>query len=118
VKQLALLASLLIGTAVYAHDVDPMGLEKDHFIVSSMTRAEAIALSKQARPVTIRIDDQGRAITLPSTKSRAQVAGEAREAARLGLMNYGALGPVQATAEQEQQITLAGLRASGHAAAE
>jgi hypothetical protein len=117
IMKLVLLASLLVSTSVFANDVDPNGFEKEHFN-GTMTRAEAIAQAKTARGPSIRIDDQGRAITAPSTKSRAQVAAEAREAARLGLMKYGEVGPVQTTAEQEQQIALAGLRATGHSASE
>jgi Tfp pilus assembly protein FimT len=109
-------ASLLVSSAAVAHDVDPYGFEQDHF-ASTMTRSEAIARSKLPQTVSIRIDDQGRAITAPSTLSRAQVAAETREAARLGLLRYTQLGPVQATPEQEQQIRLAGLRAVKHSAA-
>jgi len=114
-RQFVLLASLLVSTSVFANDVDPAGFEKEHFN-ASMTRADAIAQAKRALAPSIKIDDQGRAITAPSTKPRAQVAAETREAARLGLLKYGELGPAQATAEQEQQITVAGLRAIGHSA--
>jgi hypothetical protein len=51
------------------------------------------------------------------SKTRAQVAAETREAARLGLLRDSLFGPVQASVEQEQQIKLAGLRAIGHSAA-
>lgn len=115
-KLALVVASLLVSSAAVAHDVDPYGFEQDHF-TSAMTRAEAIARSKLPQTVSIRIDDQGRAVTSPSTKSRAQVAAETREAARLGLLRYTQLGPVQATVEQEQQIKLAGLRAINQSAA-
>ena len=113
-RELALLASLLVSTSVFANDVDPNSFEQQHFS-GSMTRAEAIAQGNSARPVSIKVDDQGRAITSPSTMSRAQVAAEAREAARLGLTKYGEVVAVP-TAEQERQISVAGLRAIGHSA--
>lgn len=116
-NKLVLLASLLASTTVFAHDVDPNGFEKEHF-TGSMSRAEAIAQSKKPFVTSIRIDDQGRAITAPSTRSRAQVAAETREAARLGLMRYGEQSPAQGNAEQEEQIRLAGERAIGHSASE
>jgi len=56
-------------------------------------------------------------VFVTSSKTRAQVAAETRAAARLGLLRYGVLGPVQATVEQEQQIKLAGLRAANLGAA-
>src|SRR5262249_48063648 len=47
-----------------------------------------------------------------STKTRAQVVAETREAARLGLLrSYGDQEPKVASAKEEQQIRLAGLRA-------
>jgi hypothetical protein len=113
-KLSVLLASLLLSAGAFAHDVDPYGFEKEHF-TSAVSRSEAIDRAKAKTQTSIRIDDQGRAITAPSTKSRAQVDAEMREAARLGLMRYGEVGPAPATAAQEQQINLAGQRAS-HAA--
>jgi hypothetical protein len=113
-KELALLASLLVSTSVFANDVDPNGFEQQHFS-GSMTRAEAVAQARNPTTLGIKVDDQGRVITTPSTKARAQVAAEQREAARLGLMKYGEVGPV-ATAEQERQIMVAGLRAIGQSA--
>jgi hypothetical protein len=55
-------------------------------------------------------DGQDGALVVTSTLSRAQVRAEAAEAVRLGLVNYGEHMPV-ATAEQNAQIRLAGLRA-------
>jgi hypothetical protein len=116
-KQFILLASLLASTSVFAHDVDPNGFEKEHFN-SSLSRDQAIAQSKTASAPSIRIDDQGRAITAPATKARAQVAAETLEAGRLGLMSRSdVVGAVEATPEQERQINLAGMRAIGHSAA-
>jgi len=54
--------------------------------------------------------------TAPVT-TRARVVAELREAHRLGLMNSGGEGDIKvATAEQQQLITLAGIRAVEHAA--
>ena len=115
-KRVLILASLLVSTSVFANDVDPNGFEKQHF-GSSMTRAEFLANAAAAKSApSIRIDDQGRAITSPSVKSRAQVAAETQEAQRLGLLRYGEVAPIEPTAEQEEQINLAGQRAAGHAA--
>ncbi len=55
-------------------------------------------------------EGQDRATVVASTLTRAQVRAEAAEAVRLGLTNYGEHMPV-ATAEQNDQIRLAGLRA-------
>lgn len=114
-KKIVLLASVLASTAAIAHDVDPFGFEKEHF-QSSLSRAEAIERAKIPQAPSIKIDDQGRAITAPSKKTRAQVAAETLEASRLGLITYGERAPAQTTAEQEAQIELAGQRASGHSA--
>lgn len=115
-KQFLILASLVVSTAVFANDVDPNGFEKQHF-QSSMTRSEAVTASKAAPAPSIRIDDQGRAITAPSKKSRAQVEAETREAARLGLLrNDDVRGQARGSVEQEQQINLAGQRASNQSA--
>ena len=113
-KRFVLLASLLVSGTVFAHDVDPFGFETQQS-TSSLTRAEAIANSKKPSPVSFKIDDQGRSVMAPGTKTRAQVDAERAEAQRLGLMNYGEVAP-QATAAQERQIAVAGLRAIGQAA--
>ena len=114
-KRFLIFALLASSTSVFAHDVDPFGFEKQQS-VSSFSRSEVIAQSKMPQAVAYRIDDAGRSITPPSTKTRAQVAAETDAAAHLGLLHYGELGPVQATAEQEQQITFAGQRAIGQTA--
>ncbi len=50
--------------------------------------------------------------------SRTQVQAEAREAVRLGLVQFGE-GPARvATAQEAQAVTLAGLRAAGHLVAQ
>jgi len=116
-KSIIVIAALLASGSVLASDVDPAGFEKEHFN-SSLSRADAVALSKRASAPSIRIDDQGRAIVAPSTLPRAQVAAETREAQRLGLIRYGEMGSIQPTAEQEQQIKVAGQRAVGSAVSE
>ena len=59
-----------------------------------------------------------RPIEAKSVKTRAQAAAETREAVRLGLLSsYGEAVPKQATAEQQQQIQAAGLRALGQTTA-
>jgi GTP-dependent phosphoenolpyruvate carboxykinase len=116
-KQYILVASLLVSASAFAHDVDPNGFEKQHF-TSSVSRTEVIDRAKAKTQTSIRIDDQGRAITTPSTKSRAEVNAEMREAARFGLMRNGEVGAVPATAAQEEQINLAGQRASHSASSD
>ena len=118
-RTVLILASLLASTAAFAqNDIDPFGFEKQVF-VSTKSRAEvdadarqALAAGQTSRGETVYVE------YTPSVKSRAQVAAETREAARLGLLaSRGEAGPVQPTAEQEQQIRLAGLRAIGNTAA-
>src|SRR5262245_18873638 len=107
------LAALAFGTVARANDVDPFGFEKEHFI-SSKSRAEVAGDLRAARAagelpvfgeIGVRLADA------PSTKSRAQVVAETREAQRLGLISYGELGTRQATPEEERQIRMAGLQA-------
>jgi hypothetical protein len=91
-------------------------------LVSTMALADEAAVGYDARfarqqgMLAESIGDTAVAF-VGSSKTRAQVAAETREAARLGLLRYGVLGPVQATAQQEQQIKLAGMRAANHGAA-
>ena len=115
-KGLVLLASLLASTAVLANDIDPMGFEKEHFS-STMTRAEAIAQSQAPLALGSKYDDVGRVVSPPSTKARAQVAAEAAQAARFHLIGYGERELAIGTAEQEQQISIAGQRAIDHGSA-
>ena len=113
-KRMLILATLLVATSAFANDVDPFGFEKEHFQFSK-SRAEVKADLKEAQakgelPVFGEIGVKP--VEVASTKSRAQVVAETREAARLGLLGgYGELGPKVATAAQEEQIQLAGLRA-------
>jgi len=116
-KRIILIASMLASASIFAHDVDPLGLETAHF-ASSMAPAGVDTQPRRPQtPFGIRIDDAGRSITSPSTTVRAQVAAETRAAARLGLLRYDELGPVQASVEQERQIQQAGQRAIDQVAA-
>jgi len=119
-KSTLVLAALLVAGSAFANDIDPNGFEKEHFQFSK-SRAEVKADLKVAQ-ATGQLPGFGevgvRPIAEPSVKTRTQVAAETREAARLGLLSgYGEAGPKQATAEQEQQIRFAGLRAIGQATA-
>ncbi|HTT11301.1 MAG TPA: hypothetical protein VMG60_10465 [Burkholderiaceae bacterium] len=115
-KRFVLLASLLVSTAVFANDIDPMGFEKEHFS-STMTRAEAIAHSQAPLVLGNKYDDVGRVASPPSTRTRSQVAAEMVQAARFHLIGYGERDLSIGTAEQEQQIRLAGERAIDHGSA-
>ncbi|MFZ5539430.1 MAG: hypothetical protein ACOY5V_06800 [Pseudomonadota bacterium] len=108
--------ALLAAAPVYAAQIDLT----PHGSVSAATRsaksmAQAHSESKAgASPNETMPGEAGvKFASEPSTRSRAQVAAETREAARLGLLSYGEAGPVQATPEQERQIRRAGLRALG-----
>ena len=82
-------ASLVISGSVLAHDVDPNGFEQQHF-VSSASRAEVIADLKIAQQTgQLPVGELGvKATETQSIKTRAQVADEAKHAAR----SYGELG--------------------------
>jgi hypothetical protein len=113
-KSTLVLAALLVASSAFANDIDPFGFEKEHFQFAK-ARAEVSADLKVAQ-ATGQLPAYGevgiRPIEGKSVKTRAQVAAETREAARLGLLGfYGEAGPKQATAEQEHQMELAGLRA-------
>jgi len=115
-KSVVLLASFWAVGSVLANDIDPMGFEKEHFL-SSMTRAEATAASKPPLVASKGYDDQGRTIVEPTTLARAKVEAETREAARLGLIRYGEGESVFGNPAREEQIALAGQRATGSARA-
>jgi hypothetical protein len=115
-KRKVLLIALLAAAPAFANDVDPNGFEKEHFSATG-SRTQVVRDLEQARiegqlPVTGEIGV--RFVDAPSSKTRAQVVAETREARRLGLLeNRGEAGPVLATPEQEHQIQMAGLRAIG-----
>ena len=101
------LAALAASAPAFADDVDilPYGF------VSAVIRSTQSDRTQVVRPAAS-VGEAGAAPTeVVATKSRAQVAAETREAARLGLLNYGEAGPVQATPEQAHQIEQAGQRA-------
>ena len=100
-NRILLLALMLVSTSVFA-DEAAVGCD--------------VNFARQQGMLAETIDDTP-VVFVTSSKTRAQVAAETREAARLGLLRYGVLGPPQATAEQERQIKLAGMRAANHSAA-
>lgn len=108
--------ALLAAAPVYAADIDiaPYG-----YVSEVMRSAKHPAQAQNESKVTATANEATvgeagvRFAAEPSTKSRAQVAAETREAARLGLLTRGEADLVQATAEQERQIRAAGLRALG-----
>jgi len=113
------LIALLAAAPAFANDIDPFGLEKDHFM-SDRSRAQVVAELKQAQiagamPVAGEVGVKF--VDTPSRKTRAQVVAETSAAGRLGLLvNTGEGTPILATPAQERQIELEGLRANGVAA--
>jgi hypothetical protein len=59
--------------------------------------------------VTIEIDDQGRVVTAPSTRSRAEVAAEARAYAQQD-HRFGEVGPQRQATVDQVPDDLAGTR--------
>jgi hypothetical protein len=98
-RSIVLLAAALVTAHAFANDVDPFGFEHDHRRASALTRAEVQARIRSPEAVTIEIDDQGRVVTAPSTRSRAEVAAEARAYAQQD-HRFGEVGPyAQATVD-------------------
>jgi hypothetical protein len=119
-KTTLILASLLVSSSVLANDIDPFGFEKQVF-VGTMSRVEVDADARVALAQgRIPSGEKGMSFAdTPSTRSRAQIAAETREASRLGLLTtYGSAGRIAPTSEQERQIQLAGERALGRVVAE
>ena len=85
----AIAATLLVSATAQANDVDPNGFEKQHFI-SSATRAEVKADLKVAQQQgQLPVGELGvKVVDAPSTRTRAQVAAEARTSVH----SYGELG--------------------------
>ena len=84
----------------------------------SSSRAQLMAKAREAARLGLLDVREGEPLSLNAAapsgeqKSRAQVLAEAREAARLGLLEYReGEAPRVATAEQAEQIRMAGLRA-------
>ncbi|HTT09334.1 MAG TPA: DUF4148 domain-containing protein [Burkholderiaceae bacterium] len=83
-KTVITLAALLVSTAALANDIDPNGFEKQHFI-SSASRAAVVAdlkVAQQHGQVAYGEQDV-KMVAEPSTKTRAQVAAEARASKRV-----------------------------------
>ena len=78
-KNVLVLAALLVSTSVFAGDVDPNGFEKQHFQTSA-ARAEVKADLKVAQQLgQLPVGELGvKPLAQESTKSRAEVAAEAR----------------------------------------
>jgi hypothetical protein len=80
-------------------------------------RAEAVASKKAGNIAHGEATMHGVKAAQPGPLTRAQVAAEAREALKLGLVSYGE-GPARvATPSELEAVKLAGLRASGQAVA-
>ena len=106
-KRTVVLATLLVATsAALANDIDPFGFEKEHFQVSK-SRAEVGAELKAAQAAgQMPVGELGvKPVETKSTKTRAEVAADTREAARLGLLSgYGELGTQEAGLEHRRAI--------------
>jgi hypothetical protein len=101
------LAAFAASAPAFADDVDVL----PYGYVSSVIRSTQADKTQIVRPAAS-VGEAGAVSTVVvATKSRAQVAAETREAARLGLLNYGEAGPVQPTSEQAHQVEQAGQRA-------
>ena len=115
-KQYLVIASLLVSATAHANDVDPNGFDRQAFETS--TPAAQASAGSQAPGITgIDIDNDGRVVTAPSIKTRAQVQAETIEASRLGLTGWGGHDPTMGTADQENEVRMAGEQANGHTAA-
>jgi len=113
-KRIILALAILSSGVALANDVDPNGFEKEHFQFSkSREEVKADLKVAQANGELPRFGELGVQFRdPPSTKSRAQVAAETREAGRLGLLSQYGEGPHRsATPEEERLIRLAGERA-------
>ena len=106
-KRTVVLATLLIATsAALANDVDPFGFEEEHFQFSK-SRAEVVAELKAAQAADqMPVGELGvKPVETKSTRTRAEVAAETRDAARLGLLSgYGGLGTQNAGLERRRAI--------------
>jgi hypothetical protein len=96
--------ALAAAPAIASDDVD---FHPNGFLSSAIRATQSAAAAERAAARA----DAATAIA-PATKSRAQVAAETREAARLGLLNRGEAGAAAPTAEQARRIEQAGARAA------
>jgi hypothetical protein len=108
------IVAMLGSSLAFAQEATPAPEFKN--FVSTKTRAEVVAETKQAARQnliprhegdTARIAQEG----FKPLKTRAQVRAETAEAIRLGLVHHCEAAPPEATAQQLEQIRLAGWRA-------
>jgi hypothetical protein len=92
--------------SAFANDVD---LLPNGYLSSVIREAQSRSIERVTAPA-IREASAPLSQT-PSMKSREEVVAETSEAARLGLLNVGEAGTVNATPEQLRQIEQAGERA-------
>lgn len=91
--------------SAFASDVD---LVPNGYLSSVIREAQSRSIERAARAIH---EADAPLSHEPYLVTRAQVVAETREAARLGLLNVGEAGTVNATPEQLRQIEQAGLRA-------
>lgn len=91
-KTLVLAATLALSGVAFANDVDPNGFEKQHFI-SSASRAAVVADLKAAQAEgLLPVGELGvKVAPQASTKSRAEVAADARN----GSHRYGEVAEIE-----------------------
>ena len=91
-KTLVLAAALAFSGAAFANDVDPNGFEKQHF-QTSVSRAQVVAELKtaQAQGQLPQGELGVKPQTIVSTKSRAEVATEARNVSH----RYGEVAEIE-----------------------
>lgn len=91
-KTLAFAAALLVSGAAFANDVDPNGFEKQHFVSSASRATVAADLKLAQQQGLLPIGELGVKVVAPmSTKSRAEVAAEARSASH----RYGEVAEIE-----------------------
>lgn len=112
-------AAAFAAAGAFAQEATPDTWTKINTSADVQTvRAEAVASHKAGNISYGEATRHGVAAAQPGPVSRAQVQAEAREAQRLGLLQFGE-GPARvATAQELESIKLAGLRASGAAVAQ
>jgi hypothetical protein len=91
-KSIVFAAAVLVSGVALANDVDPNGFEKEHF-QSSASRAEVIAELKaaQAKGLLPQGELGVKVVEQASTRSRAEVAAEARASAH----RYGEVADIE-----------------------
>ena len=108
-RKLLIAAGLLAATSAFANDVD---LLPNGYISAAIRAAQSGSTARVAAPAALGEVAGTQQSEAPSSKSRAQVVAETREATRLGVLNVGEAGiTFDVTPEQLRQIEQAGLRA-------